>query len=56
MVHEHSAKPEDVVTWRLLEKARNQGAAAALREKFVIGASKGIGLETPMQALEGTAR
>lgn len=29
-----------------------KGAAAALREQFVIGASKGIGLETPRQALE----
>jgi hypothetical protein len=45
-------KPEDVVTWRPLEKASNQGAAAALREEFVIGASKGIGLQTPRQALE----
>jgi hypothetical protein len=56
MVHGHSTKPEDVVTWRLLEKARNQEAAAALREQFVIGASKGIGLETPMQALVGATR
>lgn len=39
--------------WR---RPKIKWAAAPLREQLVIGASKGIGLETPMQALEGVAR